>query len=632
MQPRANDPASTLAVILHADVAGSTALVQRDERLAHRRITETLGRLAEHVAAYGGIAHEVRGDALVAEFSRASDAVCAALAFQHASAEFNRTLDGDIRPEVRVGIALGEVVIADRTVTGSGVVLAQRIEQLCAPGGVNVTGAIHEALPRRLPLAYERLGEPTLKGFDDPVPVYAVGTRDGDAIPGPAERPASRHGRRLPLPSIVAGVIVVAAAGIAALWFLPDRDPATTVDAQSIDAPDERPSIAVLPFDNLGGDPEQEYFADGITEDLTTDLSRISGLFVVARNSSFAFKGQSVDVRTVADALGVRYVLEGSVRRVGDQVRINAQLIDATSGGHVWADRFDGGMSDVFRLQDDVNKRIVEALSVNLTSAERERLESVETTNPQAYDTLLRGLQHYQRFTPEDIREARALFTKAAELDPDYARAYANVALTYASDININLVRDREYAIAEGLKYAEKAFELDPSLPQVYSTRSLLYLAQRSHDAAVEAARRTVEVHPNYGDGYAILAFVQSFAGDLDDALRAIRRAKEIDPQYSYILLSVEGRILFLMNRYDEAKAVLEESVSRNPAFPLGQLSLAAVYAALGQQDDAEWAVQEALLVDPNITLEAVRRESNYRRPEDLEHYLGALRAAGLPE
>lgn len=632
MKPTPNEPESTLAVILHCDVIGSTALVQRDERKAHRRITDALSHFARVIVAYGGTAHEVRGDALVAEFGRASDAVCAALAFQNENAEVNRMIEDEVRPDIRIGVALGEVVIADRTVTGSGVVLAQRVEQLCPAGGVNITGAVHEALPRRLPLAFERLGEQALKGFAEPVSVYSIRVPQGSDVPPPAPSSSNRHASANWSTRVATSIAILAVAGIAALGVFLNSEEAPSVDAPPTGARGERPSIAVLPFDNLGGDPEQGYFADGITEDLTTDLSRISGLFVVARNSSFAYRGHSVDVRKVAEALGVRYVLEGSVRRVGDQVRINAQLIDGVSGGHIWADRFDGGMSDVFELQDEVNKRIVEALSVNLSNDEREQLESIETTNPQAYDTLLRGLQQYQRFTPEGIREARRLFKLAIEQDPNYARAYANVALTYGTDVNINLTRDREHAIAEGLKYVEKAIALDADIPQVYSTRSVLYLSQRKYDAAIESARRTVELLPDYSDGHAILAFVHSFAGNLEEALAAIRRAKEIDPQYSYIFLAVEGRILYLLKRYEEARVVLEESVSRNPAFPLGQMTLAATYAALGRKDDAEWAIQEALLVDPELRLDVVRRESNYRRPEDLEHYLGALREAGLPE
>jgi adenylate cyclase len=394
----------------------------------------------------------------------------------------------------------------------------------------------------------------------------------------------------------------------------------------------DKPSIAVLPFNNMSGDPTQEYFADGITEDLTTDLSRISGLFVVARNSAFAYKGRSVDLRTIADELGVRYLLEGSVRRVGEQIRINAQLIDGSSGGHIWAERFDGTMSDVFALQDHVNRKIVAALEVSLTDEDQEALDKVETSSPEAYDVLLRGLEQYQRFTAESTIAARDLFQQATALDPNYARAYANIALTYATEVNFFWSRNREESIRLGLEFASKALELDDTMPQIYLTRSILYLSQRQHQAALEAAQRTIEVHPDYADGHATLAFIASYSAEFDQALEALARARQINPQGTGIFLAVEGRVLFLMKRYAEALLLLQESVDRNPGFDRTHLHLAAIYAELGQLDDAAWSVDEALAISPDITLEQERRDTLYMRDVDIEHYLGALRKAGVPE
>lgn len=644
-------PSLKMAAILHADVAGSTTLVQLNESVAHERINEVFNRFSSIIRQYAGTVHEVRGDALVAEFSRASNAVSAALAFQQQQAESLERLADDIRPVVRIGVSLGEVVFADGTVTGAGVVLAQRVEQLAEPGGLCITSAIHEALPQRLPVVQENLGERDVKGFSEPVRVYAVSLRDGGVLPAPMDPAdgghAHGHGGRW---VAIALACLLAAGALLIVWLqpwtpspgsaalddtVPPESGSTAPEAPADGAPQvpvDKPSVAVLPFNNMSGDPEQEYFADGITEDLTTDLSKVSGLFVVARNSSFAYKGKSPDVREVARNLGVRYVIEGSVRRAGDQIRINAQLIDATTGGHVWAERFDGKMAGVFSLQDDVNAKIVAALEVNLTVDDRKRLGTAETSNPEAYDTLLRGFREYQFFTREANLEARSLFLRAIELDPEYARAYANVALTYGSEVNFNWTEDKEESIRLGLEYAARAVELDDSIPQIYLTRSMLYLAQRRYDAAVEAGRRTIEVHPNYADGHAALGFVLSYSGYPDEALAAIRRAKRINPQFSYIYLAVEGRILFLLHRFQEAVLLLEQSVLRNPAFERSQLSLAAVYAELGRIEDAEWAVEEALTIRPDITLEDESRDSNYRRKQDLEHYIGALRKAGVPE
>ena len=289
-------------------------------------------------------------------------------------------------------------------------------------------------------------------------------------------------------------------------------------------------------------------------------------------------------------------------------------------------------MADIFSLQDDVNLEIVEEMKVKLTPAEEERLEKVETTNTDAYDLLLRGLQQYTFYTGESMVAAREWFKKALELDPNYARAYSNIALTYGTEVNFYWTANRQESIEQGLKYANKALELDNSIPQIYLTRSILYISQRQHEAAIEAGMRTVEVFPDYADGYAALAFVLSYSGRYEQALAALARAKELNIQVTGVYHGVEGRILFLMGRYDDALVALEKSIELNPGFDRTHLTLAAVLARLDRIDDAEWSVEEALAISPDITLSKERREANYLHESDLEHYLGALRDAGVPE
>jgi len=619
-----------LVVILHADVVGSTRLVQQDEQLAHERIQNAFQRFAETIGKYQGRVRELRGDALLAEFERASDAVTAALAFQASHADHNAQLNDEIRARVRIGVALGEVVIADNTVTGAGVVLAQRVEQLAESGGLCITGAIQEALPQRMPFELDSLGEQEVKGFDETVRVYRVALQPDATLPPPEQNQGNSPGarKRIIVFTVILMIILAAAYG-AQIWTRgQEPDPA----GDTVLSMPDKPSIAVLPFTNMSGDPEQDYFADGITEDLTTDLSKISGLFVVARNSSFVYKGRAVDVRTVASELGVRYVLEGSVRRSNDQIRINAQLVDGVDGGHIWAERFDGTMANVFSLQDDVNRKIVSALKVNLTAEDEKILDKIETSNPDAYDALLRGVEQYQLFSRETNALARDLFMQAVALDPGYARANANVALSYSTDVNFNWSLDRQQSIQSGLEYAKKAIELDDSIPQIYLTRSILYLSQRRYDAAIEAGLRTIEVHPDYADGQASLAFILSYSGQPERALEAIHRARQINPQGTGVYLAVEGRILYLLGRYDDSLKMLEESVARNPAFDRAHVDLAVTYVQLGRIDDATWSVEEALAISPDISLEKERRESNYMREQDLEPYLSALRKAGVPE
>lgn len=621
-----------LAVILHADVVGSTMLVQQDEQKAHQRIQDAFQRFGKTISNYHGQVRELRGDALLAEFERASDAISAALAFQSGQANYNAQLDDDIRPLVRVGIAMGEVVIADDTITGAGVVLAQRLEQLAEPGGLCITPAVREATPRRLPFELENLGEQALKGFDEPIGVYRVTLAPGATVPPPEPGRSGSPAESSSRLKIVTTAVVLAVFAVAVYGYVTWQSREAIIPESREQIPSEKPSIAVLPFDNMSGDPEQEYFADGITEDLTTDLSRISGLFVVARNSAFSYKGRSVDVRTVAEELGVRYVLEGSIRRANNRIRINAQLVDGSSGGHIWADRFDGAMADIFSLQDDVNREIVAALKISLTPDDEKRLDRVETVNTDAYDMLLRGLQQYQHYSRESMVTARELFKQAVALDPNYARAYSNIALTYGTEVNFFWTTNREESIELGLEYADKALQLDDSIPQIYLTRSILYLSQRKHQAALEAAMRTIEVYPDYADGHAALAFIASHSGKYEEALEALRRAKELNIQESGVYLGVEGRILFLMGRYQDALVSLEKSIERNPGFDRTHLTIAAVYVRLGRFEDAAWSVEEALAISPKTTLAKERRESNYLREADLENYLEALRIAGVPE
>ncbi len=371
----AEHPTRKLAVILHADVVGSTRLVQQNETLAHARIQDAFRRFSSTIDAYNGVTHELRGDALVAEFARASDAVAAALAFQIENTESNARLEDDLQPQLRIGISLGEVVIADNTVTGAGVVLAQRVEQLAEPGGVCITGAIHEAAPQHLPLDYSDLGKREVKGFEEPVQVYRASVKAGKQVPPPEPAVSvgahSRKPKRLWTASAIALLIVV---GGALAWWQPWvlREEPASVERMAFPLPD-KPSIAVLAFDNLSGDPDQDYLSDGISEGIIRELSRFPQLFVIARNSSFTYKGRPVKIQTVSEELGVRYVVEGSLQSTGDQIRVTAQLIDATTGNHLWSNRFDRQRQDFFTVQDEITQTIVSTLAGLVELAERGR-------------------------------------------------------------------------------------------------------------------------------------------------------------------------------------------------------------------------------------------------------------------
>ncbi len=552
-----------LVVILHADIAGSTALVQRDERLAHERIQNAFQLFSEIIDQYHGRVLELRGDALLAEFKRASDAVSAALALQVDQSNKHAQINDDIQPAVRVGIAMGEVIIADNTVTGAGVVLAQRVEQLAKPGGVVIQGAAYETIPARFPFEYEDLGELEIKGFDRPVRVFSTSLENDSALPEPEQ---FEHRFRNTLVALISVVIVVA--GVFLLWLKPWQrtgEPAS-VERMAFPLPD-KPSIAVLPFVNMSDDEGQEYFVDGMTEDLITDLSNLSGLFVIARNSVFTYKGRAVKVKQVAEELGVRYVLEGSVRRAGDQIRINAQLIDATSGGHIWAKRYDGSIQDVFALQDRVSAQIVSALAANITIDESARLERVQTNNTQAYDLYLRGMQHYIKSTPDHYAEALKLFHQALELDPNFSLARSALASVYFNSFRQTFYIELGLEAFEAWNKAEEHLQLAMNDPTsfAYQVASGLSLTGRRHEEAIGYAEKSIASEPNNANAHSTLAFALIMAARPEQALDSVNLARRLDPHNEYYYRFLQGLTEFSREKYNEAISSFELAFELNP-------------------------------------------------------------------
>jgi len=593
MEPRRRS--GKLAVILHADIAGSTALVQQDEDLAHERIQDSFRRFSETITKYHGHVRELRGDALLAEFERASDAVPATLAFQTEQTEHTSQLNDAVLPIVRVGIAMGEVIVADNTVTGAGVVLAQRVEQLAEPGGLCITGAIHEALPQRMPFVQANLGEQQIKGFDEPIRVYRVELNPGEPIPPPVERsqPEASLKRRGLIVAIAVFALVVA--GGASYWFkpwVPQEKPAT-VERMALPLPD-KPSIAVLPFSNMSDDPQQEYFVDGMTEDLITDLSKLSGLFVIARNSVFTYKGKPVKVRQVAEELGVRYVLEGSVRRAGNQVRINAQLIDATTDGHLWAERYDGSLQDIFALQDQVTEKIVTALEVSLTAEARQ--ERHETKSVEAYDTFLQGWAYYQLRTPDDFAKAVSLFEAAIRLDSDYSRAHAALAGVYWDALQNRWVESWDMPSFRAQSRVEEHMQeaMKSPTPLLHSLSSRMLVSQGLYDDAVSEARQAVALDANDSASYATLANALILAGQPVEGIDLIHKAMRLDPHYSPSYLITLGQAQFGLERFEDAADTFERAVKRNPDDELPWIYLAAAYGHLDRKSEGNSALESA--------------------------------------
>jgi len=587
-------PVRKLAVLLHADVIGSTALVQHDETVAHERIRDCFRRFSEIIEAYGGVTHEIRGDALVAELGRASDAICAGIAFQADNSQVNATLEDGVCPEVRVGISLGEVVIADNTITGAGVVLAQRLEQLADPGGMCIQDAAYQNVPKRLPFEYQSKGERTLKGFEEPVRAYSVTLKEGEILPAAesVDRPARA----------------------------------------TLEVPD-RPSIAVLPFTNISGDSEQEYFSDGITDDLITDLSKVSSLFVIARNSSFIFKGKATDVTQVGKTLGVRYVLEGSVRRAGGALRINAQLIEAASGNHLWAERYDGDLTDIFALQDEITENVVAALAVTLTRAEQSRAMGKETKDLQAYDYVLRGNSFHHRMTKEDNHKAREMFERAIEHDPEYAPAYAGLAWVLVHDSNQGWSPDAQQTLKAGLENAERAVLLDNSLAKAHLVLGDAYCWTKRHEQAVAEGRRAVALDPSYADGHMALAYYLVTAGYAEEGVEEVQKALRFNPLHANrIYYGILSACHYMLKQYEAAIDAGEQAVSRDPEHYEPHMFLASAFAQLGKTDEARKHAQETMRLNPSFSLRHYAEYLPFKNKADIDHRIAGLRKAGLPD
>jgi adenylate cyclase len=612
-----------LAAIMFTDIVGYTALMAESEERGLRvreRHRELLRPLVER---YRGEWIEETGDESLSSFQSVVDAVNCALAAQ---AELRE--DPELR--LRIGIHLGETLVEGGRVYGDGVNIASRIRPLAEPGGICVSAEVQQAVRNQPNVECEPLGERELKNVGRPVSVFSVRGTPHTAAPREAEPVASagrRSGRRAL--AWLGSVALVAAAGVwlswpAVLGLLLDR---AGLGGPPVDPPvPDKPSIVVLPFDNMSGDPEQEYFSDGITEDLTTDLASIPELFVIARNSAFTYKGRAVNVADVGRELGVRYVLEGSVRRAGGRVRITAQLIDATTGFHLWSERYDRDLSDVFAVQSEISREILTALKVELRDAAFERMGRRSTDDLEAYDLFLRAISHYQRFYRDDNLEARRLFERALERDPDFAVAHAFLGGTYLSEYMNGWRLDPNLMdLAE--QRERRALELDPELPPGFALLATVELYRGRLVEAAAAAERAVELAPSLDPPHLVLAMVRVQQNRLAGAMRLMERALRLNPRTWSPSLVIVGWVNFRAGRTERAIELWEGVRAANPDMIVARLPLAAIYESQGRHAEATELVQEILRVNPAFTVEAA---SDLFAMQISEEIRANLRNAGL--
>ncbi|MDP6572993.1 MAG: adenylate/guanylate cyclase domain-containing protein [Rhodospirillales bacterium] len=621
-----------LAAILAADVAGYTRLMEADEQAtleawwsARKEVIDP--RIAEH----GGRIVKHTGDGFLAEFSTVLDAVACAVTIQTELGKRNAGVPTERRMDFRMGVNLGDITVDEEDIYGDGVNIAARLEALAEPGGICISGAVHDQVHKRVGLAIEDMGAQTVKHLSTPVRVYRVllGKR---AETAPAlEAPSSS--RRWA--AVVGVLVLLAGAGGVAWWQFtrPDVEPAS-IESMAFPLPD-KPSIAVLPFDNLSRDANQDHLGDGITENIIMALSQASNLFVIARNSSFTYKGKPVKVQKVAADLGVRFVLEGSIQKSGDKVRIHAQLIDALSGNHLWGERYDRKMTDLFDLQDEITEHIVTALQIKLTDGEQMRVHRKHTRNLEAWNLLARGIEHFYRRDKTGNARARQLFNEAIKADRGYALAWALLAWTHWFDAQYGWSDHPALSFERAAFLAEKARAVDDELPDVHALRGAIHLYQRRHEAAVASGEKAVALSPNHATITALLALFLHNAGRPKEGIRKMKRAMRLSPYYPAWFLEELGFAYLDAEQPGEALAAFAKFLEREPSgkhAAHAHLGRARAYHTLGQDDAARAAVTEAVDADSTITVTHMRRSSLNRNKEASESGLAVLRRLGLPD
>ena len=620
-----------LTAILAADVVGYCRLMEEDETGTHaalKTLHEELiqPRLTEH----RGRIVKLMGDGILAEFHSVVEAVHCAVDLQVDIGERNASLPDGMPIKVRIGISLGDVIADGDDIYGDGVNVASRLEKLAEPGGIWVSQTVFDHVKNKTNLAFKDLGERQIKNISKPLQIYRVITEDASTGAPPAERTTESAPWKRAAAAALA--IILIGAGTVAMWLRPWQP--ASVEDMSYPLP-EKPSIAVLPFVSLSDDPEQASFSDAITMDIITDLSKFSSLFVIAANSTFRYKGQAVKPQEVGRELQVRYILEGSVQRSGDQLRINAQLIDAANGHHVWADRYDRPATDLFAVQNEIGRKIVGVIGPisdahgKLLRSELDRLERTATENLEAYDHYLKGVVHYDKFSHQEHLLARREFERAIGLDSSYSKAIAKKAWTYLIEYWNDWGDDPKGALLLSRQTARAAVEADPGEADAHHALGAVRLFLGKHDLAISSFRKALELNPSGADLMMEFGWALSYSGQPDEALQIMDDAISRNPYYPGWYLWNRAWAYFVAQRYDQAIQALEE---RTPKTGFTHLMLAVNYAKVGREEDASASMSKFRALEPGYSITAAARTEPFKDQQDLAHYLDALRAVGLPE
>jgi TolB-like protein/class 3 adenylate cyclase len=617
-----------LSGILSADAAEYSRLMREDEAATVATLNKYREVIASLIQNYSGRVVDSPGDNVLAEFGSVVDAIECAVEIQKELREKNEGLPDNRKMEFRIGVNLGDVIEEEDQIYGDGVNIASRIEGLTEPGGICISRTTYDSVKDKLPFGYEYLGEHSVKNMPDPVRVYRVLMEPEAAGKIIGEKRKTRKWIAL-----AAAIVLIVVAGGMASWYY-YLSTSTQIEPASLDRMayplPEIPSIAVLAFDNLSGDPEQEYFSDGITEEIITALSKTPKIFVIARNSTFTYKGKPVKVQQVAEELGVRYVLEGSVRKAGDKVRITAQLIDAITGKHLWAERYDRKLVDIFSVQDEITKKIITELRVKLTEGEEARIWARGTDNLEAYLKILRQHHITFKFKPEVNAPAKQLSEEAIALDPNWSYAYYSLGMSHVMDVFYRLTKDPAASLERAYELGQKALALDEKSGKGQYLLSVVYTLQHQHEKASEYGTLALELTPNSFYSQHNLARLLMNAGRPAESIPLYKKAIRLNPNtpsHHYYNL---GYALWMIERYKEALEAGEESRKRNPDEMFSHILLAAVYIELDREEDGRASAAEVLRINPKLTLEWMAKMVPWKNKDDVNRLMEDLRKAGL--
>lgn len=623
-----------LSGILSADAVGYSRLMQDDEALTIRTLEDIKEMMTNLIKQYRGRVVDAPGDNLLAEFGSVVDATECAVKIQQELKIKNAELPDNREMLFRIGVNLGDVIEDKERIYGDGVNIAARLEGLANAGEVWISGTAYDQVKRKLSAGYEYQGRQHVKNIPDPIRVYRLLT--DPKLTGRTiyrhKKDDPRHRRKMTAALTIAMVMAVVAAIVAFKMYFhgPDGPLKNVISKHRRSAVStDMPSIAVLPFLNLSEDTEQEYFADGFTEDLITDLSKISGLRVISRNSVFSYKGKAVKIAEVGRELNVGYMLEGSVRKVGDKVRINAQLIDVKTIDHVWAERYDRDLKDIFNLQDEVSQKIVAALALKLTAGEEARLLKKATDNLEAYDVYLRGIEFYSRFSQHFNEKARGLFKRAIKLDPRFADAHANVGWTYFNDWSMGWTQDTQ-ALDRAYESAEIALSLDDNASKALCLLASVLLWKKKHDEAIAAYEKSLALNPNYAEALSGLGDTLAWAGRPEEGIPLIQEAISLNPGHLAFYQFFLGHAYFLTHRYEQALDALQKSLNQNPDFFPSRIILAAVYSEMDQIVLAQEEMAEVMQRITKGSFANLGQKLPYKDPKYLQRVLDALAKLGF--